>query len=115
MPLQRNAIQVSAITLDLDDTLWPFAPIGMRVEQVLHDWLATHCPRTAERFPAPRMRDLRDQEEPPSDLSYYGLVDMADSFQDYCNGGCTTGTSNASPPMTRCFVPPPEPKVARTL
>ncbi len=61
MPLQRNAIQVSAITLDLDDTLWPFAPIGMRVEQVLHDWLATHCPRTAERFPAPRMRDLRDQ------------------------------------------------------
>ncbi len=38
-----------------------------------------------------QMRDLRDEEEPPSDLSYYGIVDMADSFQDYCNGSCTTG------------------------
>lgn len=50
---------VSAITLDLDDTLWPFAPIAARVEDVLHAWLATHCPRTAERFPLPRMRELR--------------------------------------------------------
>lgn len=50
-----------AITLDLDDTLWPFAPIGARVEQVLHDWLASHCPRTAECFPLARMRELRDQ------------------------------------------------------
>ncbi len=38
-----------------------------------------------------QMRNLRDEEEPPSDLAYYGLVDMADSFQDYCNGSCTTG------------------------
>ena len=52
---------VRAITLDLDDTLWPFAPIGARVEQVLHDWLAAHCPRTAERFPIERMRELRDE------------------------------------------------------
>ena len=27
---------VRAITLDLDDTLWPFAPIGERIDQVLH-------------------------------------------------------------------------------
>ena len=52
---------VHAITLDLDDTLWPFAPIGARVERVLHDWLATHCPRTAERFPIALMRELRDR------------------------------------------------------
>ena len=26
---------VRAITLDLDDTLWPFAPIGARIEQNL--------------------------------------------------------------------------------
>lgn len=52
---------VRAITLDLDDTLWPFAPIGERVERVMHDWLAIHCPRTAERFPIARMRELRDE------------------------------------------------------
>ncbi len=52
--------QVRAITLDLDDTLWPFAPIGARVERVLHDWLLQHCPRTAEQFPIEAMRALRE-------------------------------------------------------
>ena len=51
----------AAITLDLDDTLWPFAPIGARVEQVLHEWLLQHCPGTAERFPIEAMRELRDR------------------------------------------------------
>lgn len=50
-----------AITLDLDDTLWPFAPIGARIERVLDDWLRTHSPRTAERFPIPAMRALRER------------------------------------------------------
>lgn len=52
---------VRAITLDLDDTLWPFAPIGAHIEQVLHDWLLQHSPATAERFPIPAMRALRDR------------------------------------------------------
>lgn len=50
---------VRAITLDLDDTVWPFAPIGERIERALDDWLREHCPRTAERFPIPAMRRLR--------------------------------------------------------
>lgn len=50
-----------AITLDLDDTLWPFAPIGARIERVLDDWLRAHSPRTAERFPIPAMRALRER------------------------------------------------------
>ena len=58
---------IRAITLDLDDTLWPFAPIGARVEQVLHAWLEANCPRTAARFPIVKMRELRtelDAEHP---------------------------------------------------
>lgn len=55
------SFSVHAITFDLDDTLWPFAPIGARVEQVMHDWLAENCPRTAECFPLLRMRELRDE------------------------------------------------------
>jgi putative hydrolase of the HAD superfamily len=53
--------RIRAITLDLDDTLWPFAPIGARIERVLDDWLRAHSPRTAERFPIPVMRELRDR------------------------------------------------------
>lgn len=59
-PPHRAAPTIRAITLDLDDTLWPFAPIGARIERALDDWLRAHSPRTAERFPIPAMRALRD-------------------------------------------------------
>jgi putative hydrolase of the HAD superfamily len=51
---------VHAITLDLDDTLWPFAPIGARIERALHAWMEAHSPRTAARFPIAEMRALRE-------------------------------------------------------
>ena len=52
---------VRAISLDLDDTLWPFAPIGKRIETALHAWFVEHSPRTAERFPIEDMRALRER------------------------------------------------------
>jgi FMN hydrolase / 5-amino-6-(5-phospho-D-ribitylamino)uracil phosphatase len=52
---------VRAITLDLDDTLWPFAPIGARIERVLDEWLRAHSPRTAARYPIDAMRALRER------------------------------------------------------
>ena len=52
---------VRAITLDLDDTLWPFAPIGARIERVLDDWMRTHSPATATMFPIEAMRALRER------------------------------------------------------
>ena len=39
--------RIRAITLDLDDTLWPVWPTIERAEQVLQDWLSLHAPRTA--------------------------------------------------------------------
>ncbi len=51
---------VQAITLDLDDTLWPFAPIGARIEQVLHTWMCEHSPATAAMYPVEAMRELRE-------------------------------------------------------
>ncbi len=52
---------LSAVTLDLDDTLWPIAPIIVRAEQVLHAWLLQHAPATAAAFPVEVMRALRTQ------------------------------------------------------
>ena len=52
---------IRAISLDLDDTLWPFAPIGDRIEQALHGWFVEYSPRTAERFPITEMRALRER------------------------------------------------------
>ncbi len=52
---------VRAITLDLDDTLWPFAPIGARIERTLDAFLREHSPQTAEMFPVEAMRRLRER------------------------------------------------------
>lgn len=54
---------IRALTLDLDDTLWPVAPIIERAEQVLHDWLQVQAPATAARYPVAGMRRLRAEIE----------------------------------------------------
>jgi len=56
-----NAFPVRAITLDLDDTIWPIAPVILRAESALGAWLREHAPRTAERWPVEAMRALRDE------------------------------------------------------
>lgn len=50
-----------ALSLDLDDTLWPIWPVIERAEAALHAYLEAHCPRTAAAFPVARMRALREQ------------------------------------------------------
>ncbi len=39
--------RIKAITLDLDDTLWPVWPTIRRAEAVLQDWLTQHAPAAA--------------------------------------------------------------------
>ena len=39
---------IRAVTLDLDDTLWPIWPTIERAESVLLDWLRVHAPATAQ-------------------------------------------------------------------
>lgn len=51
---------VRAITLDLDDTIWPIAPVIVRAETALLDWLREHAPRTAAHWTLEEMRALRD-------------------------------------------------------
>lgn len=41
---------VHAITLDLDDTVWPIAPVIVRAEAALTQWLRQHAPRTAAHW-----------------------------------------------------------------
>jgi FMN hydrolase / 5-amino-6-(5-phospho-D-ribitylamino)uracil phosphatase len=50
-----------AITLDLDDTLWPIAPAIRAAESALAAWLAEHVPDVARRWPVEAMRALRER------------------------------------------------------
>ena len=53
---------IKAITLDLDDTLWPVWPAIERAEKALESWLYDHAPMTAALFANPSARhDIREQ------------------------------------------------------
>ncbi|MDO5625887.1 MAG: HAD-IA family hydrolase [Pseudomonadota bacterium] len=46
-PPRLDPTRIRAITLDLDDTLWPVWPTIERAEEALRTWLDAHAPRTA--------------------------------------------------------------------
>ena len=64
-------MRIRAITIDLDDTLWPIGPVMLRAEERLDAWLRAHCPPVAAAYPISAMRALRDRvaEEHP-DLAH---------------------------------------------
>jgi HAD superfamily hydrolase (TIGR01549 family) len=59
--MKKNFPQIAALTVDLDDTLWPVWPAIQGAEQQLHDWLVTHAPRLALTHDVQGLRALRDQ------------------------------------------------------
>ncbi|MBC7483408.1 MAG: HAD-IA family hydrolase [Rhizobacter sp.] len=56
----RHGDSIRALTLDLDDTLWPVWPAIQRAESQLHAWLAQHAVATARHFDVIALRKLRE-------------------------------------------------------
>ena len=54
-------MKITAITLDLDDTLWPIAPVMERADLALQQWFEQNCPEVAAALPIVEMRRLRDR------------------------------------------------------
>ena len=60
-PLTLDFSSIRAITLDLDDTLWPVWPAIERAEKTLENWLSQHVPITAALYSNPETRqEIRD-------------------------------------------------------
>lgn len=61
MPVKNLDIpRIQAITLDLDDTLWPIWPTIERAESVLQNWLESYAPATQALYAKPGvMRVIR--------------------------------------------------------
>ena len=56
-----DVAKIRAISIDLDDTLWPIWPTIERAEKALHDWLVVHAPMAAALFSSPSaLREIRD-------------------------------------------------------
>lgn len=52
-------MRIRALTLDLDDTLWPVLPALERADRELDAYLRQHHPDVARAWPIPAMRALR--------------------------------------------------------
>lgn len=68
---------VSAISLDLDDTLWAFGPTVAGAEEALRQWLMEHAPRTEPLLAAPgavcALRAEYEEAHPELAGNYRGL------------------------------------------
>jgi putative hydrolase of the HAD superfamily len=52
-------MRILALTLDLDDTLWPVLPALELADQAIDDYLRQHHPLVAQTWPIGAMRELR--------------------------------------------------------
>jgi FMN hydrolase / 5-amino-6-(5-phospho-D-ribitylamino)uracil phosphatase len=80
-------LDIHAITLDLDDTIWPIAPAIDRAEAALDAWLRQHAPRTFERWPLQARRALRDRVDAghpqlAHDFTRQRLITLERMFQE---------------------------------
>lgn len=82
---------IRALTLDLDDTLWPIEPVVLRAEAELDAWLAQHCPEVAAAWPIEAMRELRtrvhaDNPELAHDFTALRKLSLAHVFEPFGHG-----------------------------
>lgn len=77
---------IKAITLDLDDTLWPIAPTIQRAETLLHQWLAREVPEVGHTLTPEALRAVRDElfrshPHQQHDLAWYRLKSLEVVFE----------------------------------
>jgi HAD superfamily hydrolase (TIGR01509 family) len=55
----KDIARPKAVLFDLDDTLWPIAPVIAEAERALHAWLIEHAPKVAQAFTIEELRERR--------------------------------------------------------
>lgn len=48
---------IRAVTLDLDDTIWPFAPVTRKIDAALRGWMEEHAPGLAPTYSQAAVND----------------------------------------------------------
>ena len=75
-----------ALLFDLDDTLWPIAPVIAAAELSWHAWLAEHAPRVAQQFSIAQLREhrmalLAQRPELVADLATLRRIGLQAAFE----------------------------------
>ena len=81
-----SASALQAVLFDLDDTLWPIAPVIAAAEVSWHAWLAQHAPKVAARFSIDELRRRRmallaEQPELAVDLATLRRIGLQHAFE----------------------------------
>jgi 2-haloalkanoic acid dehalogenase type II len=53
-------MRIKAVLFDLDDTLWPVAPVIQYAESALYDWMAIHTPAVVQHYSIEQLRASRN-------------------------------------------------------
>jgi len=64
---------IKAVLLDLDDTLWPVAPVIQHAEARLYEWMQQHVPVVAANYSVESMRQRRNKLVPTDPRFQYDL------------------------------------------
>lgn len=64
---------IKAVLLDLDDTLWPVAPVIQHAEASLYQWMQEHVPAVAASYSVESMRQRRNALVPTDPRFQYDL------------------------------------------
>lgn len=95
---------IKAISLDLDDTLWPTDPVIAKAEQALIAWFAQHAPVTGQHWAQPGTADRarqtvkRANPEKLHDFSFLRLEMIRHAMQE-----AGDGTANAEAAFAAFF------------
>lgn len=81
-----TAARIQLLTFDLDDTLWEFAPVLVRAEQITYAWLQQHAPALTARFSVEALRTrrfelARRQPELAHRISSLRLISLREALQ----------------------------------
>ena len=79
---------LSCITFDLDDTLWPLMPTIIDAENKLYEWLQEYYPRVTKRYSLAELTDKRsalkqfrpDIAHDVTALRLHSLLELAEEF-----------------------------------
>lgn len=66
-------MSIKAVLFDLDDTLWPVAPLIMQAELSLHQWMALHTPKVVQHYTLEELRKQRSSLAKTSPRFAYDL------------------------------------------
>ena len=93
-----DRLKVRAITLDLDDTLWPIWPTIARAETALQDWLRGHAPKAATLLADPAVRhELREEALRLHSAIHHRLSDVRRELIRLALARCAEDTALAEP------------------